>query len=146
MTGADDGTETGAPAAKPPERPTDLARENRILERRLQRLEANVRRMESFQDSNATLLTRLLADLDAEKVRSQSLLRNVLPQRVIDRLEAGEKRIADHHEDVSVLFGDFVEFTRISATLSPEQLVSELNELFRGFDGICDRLGIEKIK
>ena len=50
----------------------DLERENRILARRLQRLESNVRRMEGFQDSNATLLTRLLNDLDQERARSQS--------------------------------------------------------------------------
>ena len=124
----------------------DLERENRILARRLQRLESNVRRMESFQDSNATLLTQLLDDLDRERARSQSLLRNVLPQRVIDRLEAGEAQIADRHDDVAVLFGDFVDFTRISAELPPSTLVDELNELFRGFDAICDELGVEKIK
>ena len=124
----------------------DLERENRILARKLQRLESNVRRMESFQDSNATLLTRLLNDLDQERARSQSLLRNVLPQRVIDRLDAGEERIADRHDDAAVLFGDLVDFTRISATLPPAELVEELNELFRGFDAICDAVGIEKIK
>jgi class 3 adenylate cyclase len=123
-----------------------LERENRILERRLQRLDANFRRLESFQDSNAELLTRLLADLDAEKARSQDLLRNVLPQRVIERLEAGEERIADRHDDVAVLFGDFVGFTRIASELAPADLVAELDELFRGFDAICDRLEIEKIK
>jgi class 3 adenylate cyclase len=138
--------EAGA-AAQPPERSADvLDRENRILQRRLHRLEANVQRMEHFQDSNATLLTRLLSDLDAEKARSQALLRNVLPQRVIDRLEAGEQRIADRHDDVAVLFGDFVGFTRIASELPPADLVAELDELFRGFDAICDRLEIEKIK
>ena len=135
------------PAAGEPERSVDaLDRENRILERRLRRLEANVRRMESFQDSNATLLTRLLNDLDQERARSQALLRNVLPQRVIDRLDAGEQRIADRHGDVAVLFGDFVGFTRIAAELAPADLVDELNVLFTGFDAICDERGIEKIK
>jgi len=55
----------------------DLERENRILERRLHRLEANVARMEEFQESNATLLSRLLEDLEVEKARSQQLLLNV---------------------------------------------------------------------
>ena len=147
MAEADDLRE-GAGVRPNPEvgRPADLERENRILERRLRRLEANVQLMEGFQDSNATLLTQLLDDLDREKARSQSLLRNVLPQRVIDRLEAGEARIADRHDHVAVLFGDFVDFTRISAELSPAVLVDELNELFRGLDAICDDVGIEKIK
>jgi len=124
----------------------DLERENRILERRLHRLEANVARMEEFQESNATLLSRLLEDLEAEKARSQQLLLNVLPQRIIDRLNAGETRIADRHEDAAVLFSDFVGFTSISAALTPAALVDELNDLFRSFDAICDANGVEKIK
>src|SRR5690349_188174 len=124
----------------------DLERENRILERRLRRMEANVRRMEDFQDSNSTLLARLLSDLDAERARSQQLLLNVLPQRIIDRLNAGEARIADRHDDVTVLFSDFVGFTSISAELAPAVLVDELNALFRAFDAICDANGVEKIK
>ena len=124
----------------------NLARENRILARRLNRMEANVRRMESFQDSNSTLLTRLLNDLDAERERSQQLLLNVLPPRIIERLNAGEARIADRHEDATVLFSDFVGFTSISAALAPSVLIEELNALFRAFDALCDVNGVEKIK
>jgi adenylate cyclase len=126
--------------------PIDLERENRILERRLRRMEANVTRLESFQDSNSTLLSRLLEDLEVEKARSQQLLLNVLPQRIVDRLNAGESRIADRHEDVTVLFSDFVGFTAIAAALTPAVLIEELNELFRAFDAICDANGVEKIK
>jgi len=124
----------------------DLERENRILERRLRRMEGNVRRMESFQDSNSTLLTRLLSDLESERARSQRLLLNVLPQRIIDRLNAGETLIADRHDDATVLFSDFASFTEIAAALAPATLIAELNELFRAFDAICDANGVEKIK
>ena len=125
---------------------TNLERENRILERRLRRLEANVQRMEEFNESNATLLSSLLRDLEAERARSQRLLLNVLPQRIIDRLNAGETLIADRHDDATVLFSDFVGFTRISSELAPSALVEDLNALFRGFDAICDANGVEKIK
>jgi adenylate cyclase len=126
--------------------PETLERENRILERRLQRMEANVRRMEAMQDSNATLLTRLLNDLDEERARSQALLRNVLPQRIIDRLAAGETRIADRHDDAVVLFSDFVGFTGISAEVPAAALVADLDALFRAFDHVCAEAGVEKIK
>jgi urea transport system substrate-binding protein len=126
--------------------PADLERENRILERKLRRLEANVGRMEEFQDTNSTILSGLLRDLEAERARSQRLLLNVLPQRIIDRLNAGETLIADRHEDATVLFSDFVGFTAISARLTPADLVEELNTLFRAFDAICDARGVEKIK
>jgi len=129
-----------------PEVRPNLERENRILERRIRRMEDNVRLLEQFRDSNSTLLSRLLRDLEEERAKSRQLLLNVLPERIVRRLEAGESRIADRHDSVTVLFGDFVDFTRISATLSPSVLVEELNELFRGFDEICDATGVEKIK
>ncbi|HEX2626521.1 MAG TPA: adenylate/guanylate cyclase domain-containing protein [Candidatus Limnocylindrales bacterium] len=126
--------------------PAALERENRLLERRLRRLESNVKQLESFQDSNSTLLSRLLADLETEKARSQRLLLNVLPQRIVDRLNAGETEIADRHEDTTVLFSDFVGFTGIASTLPAAELVEELNALFRAFDAACEANGIEKIK
>src|SRR5262245_52952450 len=98
MPAAEDEVETSGPSS------IDLERENRILERRLRRMEGNVRRLEEFQDSNATLLTRLLDDLESERARSHGLLLNVLPQRIIDRLNAGETLIADRHDDATVLF------------------------------------------
>jgi adenylate cyclase len=126
--------------------PENLERENRILERRLKRFEANVKRLEEFQVSNSNLLSGLLRDLEVERARSQRLLLNVLPQRIIDRLNAGETVIADRHEDATVLFSDFVGFTGISSELQPSILVEELNALFRAFDAICDANGVEKIK
>jgi adenylate cyclase len=123
-----------------------LERENRILGRRLHRLEENVRRLEDFQDSNSRLLSQVVRDLEAERARSERLLLNVLPQRIIDRLNAGETLIADRHEDVTVLFSDFVGFTAISARLPTAELIDELNELFSGFDAICEATGVEKIK
>jgi adenylate cyclase len=135
-----------APEATDPQAPEELERENRRLTRRLQRLEANVQVMQEFQDSNSTLLSRLLAELEAERAKSQRLLLNVLPQRIVDRLAAGETLIADRHDAVSVLLSDFVDFTGISARLPPAQLIEELNRLFAAFDAICERTGVEKIK
>jgi class 3 adenylate cyclase len=39
-----------------------------------------------------------------------------------------------------------VGFTEISARLPPAVLIEELNLLFSGFDEICERTGVEKIK
>jgi class 3 adenylate cyclase len=134
----------GAPPA--PDDVAALERENRILARRLHRLEENSQRLEDYGDSNARLLSQLVSDLEVERARSQQLLLNVLPQRIIDRLNAGETLIADRHDDVTVLFSDFVGFTEISARLPTAELIDELNELFSGFDAICESTGVEKIK
>jgi adenylate cyclase len=125
---------------------TSLGHQNRTLERKLNRLESNVRQMEAFQDSNAKVLSQLLRDLEAERARSRELLLNVLPERIVRRLEAGEGRIADRHDSVTVLFSDFVDFTSIAAALEPQALIDELNELFSAFDAICERSGVEKVK
>jgi len=126
--------------------PEDLEKENLRLTRRLERLEDNVRRLEEFQDANSTLAARLLEELEAERANSERLLLNVLPQRIVDRLAAGETLIADRYESVSVLFADVVGFTGISARLAPADLIQDMNRLFTGFDAICEATGVEKIK
>ena len=129
-----------------PAAPGNLEHANRMLERKLRRLEIDVRQLEGFQESNSKLLSKVLHDLEEERARSRQLLLNVLPERILQRLEGGETRIADRHEAATVLFSDFVDFTRIAATLEPQALIDELNELFTGFDAICERHGVEKVK
>jgi adenylate cyclase len=123
-----------------------LQRENRQLARKLARLTENTRQLEAIRDGNATLLSRLMQELDTERARSHELLLNVLPQQIVDRLNAGETNIADRHDDIAVLFSDFVGFTTISSELPVAVLVEELNRLFSEFDALCTDLGVEKIK
>ena len=54
--------------------------------------------------------------------------------------------IADDYQETSVLFADVVDFTPMSADMSPPELVGLLNDLFSAFDGFVDELGLEKIK
>lgn len=125
--------------------PEDLQRENRLLARKLARMDTNVRQMEVIQDSTSKLLSSLMRELDQERAHSQSLLLNILPQAIIDRLEDGET-IADRYDSVTVLFSDLIGFTSISSELEPQLLVSELNLLFSEFDALCERTEVEKIK
>ena len=85
-------------------------------------------------------------DLDVERQRSRELLLNVLPARIVARLDAGETHIADRHEHVAVLMTDLVGFTPSAAQLSAADLVGELNDLFTRFDEACAARGVEKIK
>ena len=124
----------------------EVEKQNRMLERKLARLDSNVRQMEEMQDSTSKLLSRLMQELDEERAKSQALLLNILPQAIIDRLEAGETVIADRFSDVTVLFSDFMGFTEISSEMDPSVLVSELNSLFSEFDLMCERTEVEKIK
>ncbi len=77
---------------------------------------------------------------------NERLLLNVLPEPIAQRLREGEALIADRSDDVTLLFADIVEFTRLSASLSPHELVGALNEVFTVFDGLVERYGLEKVK
>ena len=123
-----------------------LRKENLRSQRRIRQLEATLAGLEQLRDTNARLLDRLMADLEVERRRSHELLLNVLPQPIIDRLNAGERLIADRYDDVAIIFSDFVDFTRISTRLSAPTLVADLNALFSSFDAACEAFGVEKIK
>lgn len=124
----------------------EAARENARLTRRVKRLEATLEQVELIRDTNAMLLDRLMRDLDLERQRSHELLLNVMPERIVTRLDAGETHIADRHEFVAVLMSDLVSFTPSAAQLSAAELVDELSHLFSRFDDACAEHGVEKIK
>ncbi|MEM7270941.1 MAG: adenylate/guanylate cyclase domain-containing protein, partial [Pseudomonadota bacterium] len=84
--------------------------------------------------------------LQSEKARSESLLLNVLPPSIADRMRGGETLIADSHDEATVIFADIVNFTPLSAAMSPEELVSILDEVFAAFDEIAEAHDLEKIK
>jgi adenylate cyclase len=89
---------------------------------------------------------KALAALQREQQRSESLLLNILPSPIAERLKAGSQTIADGYAEATILFADLVGFTRMSTTVSPEQLVVMLNRLFSRFDELSGRFGVEKIK
>jgi class 3 adenylate cyclase len=86
-------------------------------------------------------------ELDQERNRSDILLRNILPQAIVEQLKSSSgQRIAQAFDDVSVIFIDAVGSTEQAAASSPEAFADALDGLFRWFDEICDRHGLEKIK
>ena len=80
------------------------------------------------------------------KARSEALLLNVLPRAIVDRLQGGERVIADHCPEVTVLFSDVVNFTPFSERVAPERVVQVLNDLFTAIDELAERYRLEKIK
>jgi class 3 adenylate cyclase/CheY-like chemotaxis protein len=87
-----------------------------------------------------------LSKLRIEKDRSEALLRNILPDPIVLRLNAGETIIADRFEEGSILFADIVGFTPAAAHMAPAQLVGKLARIFSAFDDLALCLGVEKIK
>ena len=77
---------------------------------------------------------------------NERLLLNILPEPIAHRLRVGEPLIADRFDDVTLMFADIVEFTRLSSTHVAAELVGILNEIFSVFDGLVDRYDLEKVK
>ena len=78
--------------------------------------------------------------------QSDDLLYNILPGEIADRLKEDSGMIAERFDDVSVLFADVVNFTPMSATMTPTELVGLLDEVFSDIDAFVAEMGLEKIK
>src|SRR5215218_8348535 len=87
-----------------------------------------------------------LAALRVEQAKAESLLLNILPQSIADKLKAEPQTIADQFSSASILFADVVDFTPLSERLPPAEVVGMLDHLFSHFDVLAERHGLEKIK
>jgi predicted ATPase/class 3 adenylate cyclase/tRNA A-37 threonylcarbamoyl transferase component Bud32 len=85
-------------------------------------------------------------ELQLEKKKSDDLLFNILPEDVANELKLNGSAEAKQFDHTTVLFTDFVDFTKISESLTPRQLVAEIHLCFTAFDAIMDKNGLEKIK
>ena len=92
------------------------------------------------------LVVVLTRNLNQERTKSDSLLLNILPASIADELKTNDAVSPRYYESASVLFTDFVGFTRIAEGMSPEELVGELDACFSRFDAIARKHKLEKIK
>ncbi len=84
--------------------------------------------------------------ISKEKKRSEDLLLNILPEETARELKKSGKVKAKKFDAVTVLFTDFVGFTRYAESLAPEKLVESVDFYFSKFDEIMETHGLEKIK
>jgi class 3 adenylate cyclase len=83
---------------------------------------------------------------ERERARAETLLLNVMPKPIADRLKQDPDAIADHFEGVTVVFADIAGFTRMATQMSAVDLVARLDQIFSRLDDIVHRHGLEKIK
>jgi len=86
------------------------------------------------------------AEITTERNKSDQLLLNILPEETARELKEKGFASPKSYENATVMFTDFSGFTRIASTMSPEQLIQELNYCFSSFDSILEKHGLEKIK
>lgn len=98
----------------------------------------------------ALIMLMLVRFVDGERLVAQhearSLLTEMLPASIARRLSRGERMIAESHPATTVLIADVVDFTGFASSVSPDDLLLTLNQLFSIFDRLAKRHGLEKIK
>lgn len=100
----------------------------------------------SFNDIKNHVSARIM--MDTEDKRLTRLLESVIPKHLVGRMREDilaprqtrifRKLYLDSYDNVSILFADIVNFTKISSNCSAQLLVETLNELFGRFDKAAD--------
>ncbi len=85
-------------------------------------------------------------ELEEEKVRANRLLHNIFPNEVVRELQETGTIKTKEFPTVTLLFTDFQGFTEISSDMHPQELVTELNDVFKNFDSIIAKHQLEKLK
>ncbi len=94
-----------------------------------------------------------IADLEAEAQLAKAdldvyhtLLCNVFPAEVAEQIVAGAYISPRYFSSATVLFVDFANFSHLSESLAPRDLIEQLDEYFSIFDEIVARHEVIKIK
>ncbi|MEM7179836.1 MAG: adenylate/guanylate cyclase domain-containing protein [Spirochaetota bacterium] len=84
--------------------------------------------------------------LEQSYEESERLLLNILPKKVAKELKQKGSYDPVTVPSATVIFTDFKGFTQIAETLSPRELVTQLDLCFSHFDAVSENYGVEKLK
>lgn len=81
-----------------------------------------------------------------EQKRSTQILKNMLPEHVVQRMQRGDTLISEDEQDVTILFCDITDFASFVNRFSPTEIVSLLDRVYSLFDQICLKHGVRKME
>jgi class 3 adenylate cyclase len=84
--------------------------------------------------------------LDEQRRENDRLLLSLMPESVVQRYRDGETTIAQKHQGVAIIYADIVGLDEMSSALPENELVGNVDELFRQFDAAAEALGVERIR
>ncbi len=130
------------------------------MEKRLEKSEMRRAELEELMDGSQAFQRRVINDiaaakteieqlyssLEAEKERTEQLLRSIMPESIADELKASGTVRPRYVESATVMFTDFVDFTKSTQAMNPVALVGMLDRYYGAFDDISARHGVEKVK
>ena len=89
---------------------------------------------------------KLTKELEVEKENIKQIMSKILPVNIALELQEKKKVEPKYIDECSVLFTDFVGFTKLTENISPKNLIDLLHQIFCKFDEICKKNEVEKIK
>jgi ligand-binding sensor domain-containing protein/class 3 adenylate cyclase/predicted metal-dependent HD superfamily phosphohydrolase len=116
----------------------------RTKEIRAQNIQIERQRKQLEQEKNKVVEQQKM--LQIEKDKTEKLLKNVIPETTAEELKNKGSVGARAYKTVSVMFTDFVGFTKIAEHMDPTELVKRLDIYFTKFDEIIVKNNLEKIK
>lgn len=100
----------------------------------------------TYQKETEAELKLKTRQLEEAHRRADELLRNILPEQVIEELETVETPLPRFVPNVTIVFIDFAGFSAISARVNHKALVTKLAAYFHAFDLIVKDYDLEKLK
>jgi class 3 adenylate cyclase len=94
----------------------------------------------------SAILNKQQQEIDTEREKSESLLRNILPETIAEELKKKGVVEPQNIKEATIIFVDIVGFTSYTAKVDAMELVDLLNNIFTEIDQIVEKYGLEKIK
>ncbi|KAK2157349.1 hypothetical protein LSH36_193g09010 [Paralvinella palmiformis] len=103
------------------------------------------RAIKEINDYTEMMLNQCNA-LDEEKKRSDSLLCKMLPPSIADDMKNGGRSKLESFSHITVFFSSIVNFNDLVERLTPKQLITFLNNVFKQIDTCIDKYDAYKVE
>ncbi len=104
-----------------------------------------LKRLESYANNLEERVADKTKDLIEEKNKLDTLLSELLPQSIVTQLMKGKHIEPEAFDNITLLFSDIVDFTRISSETMPLDIVEMLNSMYSLFDGLTHQFDVYKV-